>query len=87
MYAHRFIFLACIQSTLRKSKAERKAERRLQVRTIRESLNQLQGAHIQPPPRDQRLVIAYGDADLRGTMKGSGPLPTKVRNAWLGKRE
>ena len=57
------------------------------MRTIRESLNQLQGAHIQPPPRDQRLVIAYGDADLRGTMNGNGPLPTKVRNAWLGKRE
>ncbi|KAG2224799.1 hypothetical protein INT45_005323 [Circinella minor] len=35
-----------IKSSLRKSKAERKAERRLQVRTIRESLNQLQGAHM-----------------------------------------
>ncbi|KAG2227512.1 hypothetical protein INT45_007538 [Circinella minor] len=76
-----------IQSTLRKSKAERKAERRLQVRTIRESLNQLQGTHIKPPPKDQRLVIAYGDADLRGTMNGNGPLPTKVRNTRLGKRK
>ncbi|KAI7857806.1 hypothetical protein BDC45DRAFT_532106, partial [Circinella umbellata] len=75
-----------IQSTLKKSKAERKAERRLQVRTIRESLNQLQGAHIQPPPRDQRLVIAYGDADLRGTMKGSGPLPTKTFRRYLAQR-
>ncbi|KAG2222759.1 hypothetical protein INT45_013123 [Circinella minor] len=83
---HNIKTVTCIQSTLRKSKAECKAERHIQVRTIRESLNQLQGAHIQPALRDQRLVIAYGDVDLRGTMKGNGPLPTKTFRRYIARR-